>query len=283
MIYVSSSCVKEKYISNSVERIAKLGFNNIELSGGTQPQENMVGLLLELKEKYALNYLLHNYFPPPIIPFVINLAAVDDETANSTMANLHQSLTVSQKLGANKFGFHAGFLINIPTNQMGKEISKQILFNYSDALNLFCSRFEQLQLEAGKMDLYLENNVLSETNFRNFDKVNPFFFTDLDNYHELAERIKFKPLLDVAHLKVSCHTLNLNFEKQLSAFCQLSDYIHISDNDGLQDSNQPINKNSELFDLLSQNELANKTITLEVYTGEKDIIKSFQNVEELLK
>ena len=36
MIYISSSCIKAKTIKESVTILAEVGFNNIELSGGTQ-------------------------------------------------------------------------------------------------------------------------------------------------------------------------------------------------------------------------------------------------------
>jgi sugar phosphate isomerase/epimerase len=283
MIYVSSSCVKAKYIRESVLQLVEAGFKNIELSGGTQPYENMVSDLLELKEKYSLNYLLHNYFPPPITPFVVNLAALDPETAHSTMEHLKSSLIISNELKAGKFGFHAGFLINIPMNEMGKEITRQKLLDSIESMNAFCSRYNEIKFLSDKIELYLENNVLSETNYKNFEGVNPFHFTDLDSYHELAERIKFKPLIDVGHLKVSCCTLKLDFAKQLEVFLNMSDYIHISDNDALRDANEPFVKNSEMYDLISRNSLKNKTVTLEVYSDVKNIITSYQAVEELYK
>ena len=76
MIYISTSCIKNnKKIKTSVEELAINGFSNIELSGGTEPYDQMEYDLLELKDKYNLNYRCHNYFPPPIEPFVLNLAS----------------------------------------------------------------------------------------------------------------------------------------------------------------------------------------------------------------
>ena len=40
------------------------------------------------------------------------------------------------------------------------------------------------------------------------------FFTDYEGYTELKSLFKFKPLIDLAHLKVSCNTLGLNFYDQ---------------------------------------------------------------------
>lgn len=283
MIYVSSSCVKAKYIRESILQLVDAGFKNIELSGGTQPYENMLFDLKELKAKYSLNYLLHNYFPPPENAFVVNLAALDDETGIRTFEHLKRSIELSKALQIPKFGFHAGFLINIPMNEMGKEITKQKLFDEKQSMDIFCNRFYALQIQFPEIDLYLENNVLSSTNYHNFENVNPFFFTDLDSYHELAERIKFKTLVDVGHLKVSCHTLQLDFPNQLELMLGNSDYIHISDNDSLRDANDPLVKNSELFQLLSRSSWKGKTVTLEVYAGMEKVIESYESVDYLMK
>ena len=80
MIYISSSCVKNTKIKDSVEELATNGFKNIELSGGTEYYDNFENDLLELKDKYNLNYRCHNYFPPPKKHFVLNLASPNNET-----------------------------------------------------------------------------------------------------------------------------------------------------------------------------------------------------------
>ncbi len=67
-------------IRDSVQELAENGFQNIELSGGTEYYENFERDLIELKGEYNLNYRCHNYFPPPKKPFVLNLASLNDET-----------------------------------------------------------------------------------------------------------------------------------------------------------------------------------------------------------
>ena len=87
----------------------------------------------------------------------------------------------------------------------------------------------------------------------------------------------FNILLDVAHLKVSCNSLSLNFIDELNKFLIISDYLHISDNDSLNDSNKYINKKSELYSILSKHQLGSKIITLEIY-DEIHKIKSSYNL-----
>lgn len=284
MIFISSSSIKSIKISNSVEALGKEGFKNIELSGGTQPYDRLKDDLLDLKAKYDLNYLCHNYFPPHVEPFVLNLASLDEKVFKLSFDHLLGAIKLSKDLGAKKFGFHAGFLINIPLGQIGKLISKQEFFNKEKALAQYISALEELKKYSEKYNvaLYIENNVLSQTNYSNFDSQNPFFFTDYEGMNEsLIDGVK--PLLDFAHLKVSCNVLNLNFKNELKGILNETDYVHLSENDGLADQNKPINEDSSIFSVLSPSDLKNKVITLEVYGSLAELRHSYENVQKFIQ
>ena len=59
-IYVSSSCVKNERIGQSVLELARAGFNKIELSGGTQPYRTMVEDLKNLQKEWNLVHMSAN-------------------------------------------------------------------------------------------------------------------------------------------------------------------------------------------------------------------------------
>ena len=214
MIFVSSSCTKYTNIKESVEELAINGFKNIELSGGTKYYENFEEDLLELKYKYNLSYRCHNYFPPPIIPFVLNLASLDDEIFKNSYRHVQMALALSKKLGANQFGFHAGFFVDIKLNEIGKKLSIDKLFDLEKATNRFCQAYREIEKSTKNVSLYLENNVFSKTNAITYKNKNPFMMTNYNEYKTLKNKIDFNLLLDVAHLKVSTNTLNLNFEEE---------------------------------------------------------------------
>ena len=87
MIYVSSSCVKNQFIWQSVETLAKNGFKNIELSGGTERDSRYIKHLHDLKEKFKLNYRCHNYFPPPEEHFVQTKYIVKQSILSMNLSN----------------------------------------------------------------------------------------------------------------------------------------------------------------------------------------------------
>ncbi len=84
MINVSSACLEHEKIKDSVKELAENGFLNIELSGGTKYYEGYEEDLLRLQEEYNLNYIVHNYFPPPRQDFILNLASLNDDIYQKT-------------------------------------------------------------------------------------------------------------------------------------------------------------------------------------------------------
>ncbi len=282
MIYISSACVKNKKISDSVVELVENGFHNIELSGGTELYENIETDLLDLQQKYGLNYLCHNYFPPPTEHFVLNLASLNDEIYNKSYNHIKDSIKLSKKLGAKKFAFHAGFFIHVTPKEIGKKISQVALFDRAKSIKRFVDSYKRLQDYAGDLNLFIENNVYSDSNYQNFDGKNIFMLTNFEDYLELKDKIDFYFLLDVAHLKVSCKTLGLEFLPQLESLFSKTDYIHVSDNDNLHDSNDSISLKSSFLDTFKTHNSDLKTYTLEVYSSIEEIKDSYNLLTRII-
>ena len=282
MIYISTSCVKHTKIKNSVQELAENDFQNIELSGGTEYYENFENDLLELKDKYNLNYRCHNYFPPPKKPFVLNLASLNDETFQMSFNHLEKVVALSNRLGADKFAFHAGFFIDIRLSEIGKKLSRDNLFDEKEAVERFCKAYDDIKRKSKNVSLFIENNVFSKTNSDTYDGENPFMMTNFNEYKSLKEKIDFNLLLDIAHLKVSAKTLRLNWEEEFDNMISVSNYIHVSDNDGFHDLNNQLIKSSSLLSMLKQSDTKNKDFTLEVYDGMDTIKKSYEVLFEVV-
>ena len=145
MIYVSSSCIKCDNIAKIVSMYVENGIKNIELSGGTQFYENLEDDLLVLKEKFKLNYIVHNYFPPPIEPFILNLASLDDELWTKTVEFIKKSVEFAIRLDSPVYGLHAGFFVNPDLNEIGQQFKKQALFDKESAICRFVKWFNKIK------------------------------------------------------------------------------------------------------------------------------------------
>jgi sugar phosphate isomerase/epimerase len=278
MLYISTSSVKTDRIDTAIEHLVEAGFKNIELSGGTRYYEGWDSDIMHLQKKHQLNLNCHNYFPPPEKDFVLNLASLDDEVYNNSIDHIKKVIEFSKKINAEKYAFHAGYFINPKASHLGKSIPKLELYDRNKSIKRFFDGYRIVKNLAGDLTLYIENNVLSSTNFINYG-LNPFMLTTFDEYTELQQSEPFNILLDVAHLKVSCSTLGLDYKSEFGKLSALTDYIHISDNDGLHDQNLGFTKDSELLNLLRNIDLKSKTVTLEVYAG----IDAIKECAELLE
>lgn len=283
-IFVSTSGFKNKKISEIIKILVKNNFKHLELSGGSAYYDGIENDLSILQKKYDLKLQLHNYFPPPENNFVLNLSSNNKDIFNKSISHYMKAIEISKKLGSNKFALHAGYLIDPDPSELGKDINNKIFNKKSVGIKNFVKGFKTLKKFAGNdFDIFVENNVISRNNYENFSFKNPLLFTNFDSYLELKEKLDFKPLIDIAHLKVSCKTLNLNFFDEFDKMSKLTDYFHISGNNGSSDSNESIHDDFDIDKIFKSFDLNNKIITLEIYTGIDDIKKSYKYLKDLKK
>lgn len=284
MLYISTGCVPGKTIGERVELLAQEGFYNLELTGGTIYYHEYIDELLQLKKKYQLNYLVHNYFPPPEHPFVLNLGSLQGDVIDQSLSLCKKAIKDAAVLGSSNYSVHAGFYFDPQIRELGAILDNRILNDAATAKATFIENVQHLKEMANQydIDLYIENNVVNQGSFLSFNKEVPAMLLNHEDYQELQEEIDFNLLLDVAHLKVSTNSLELDYPTELSVLIQHSEYVHLSDNNSLKDENKSITQDSELFKLLSNENLSNKIIVLEVYEELEQIKASYDLVETLI-
>ena len=157
---------------------------------------------------------------------------------------------------------------------LGNKIEKVKLQNRKKSLNKFIKRVNILAKFARKknVSLLIENNVLSKKNYLEF-RSNPLLMTS-DN--EMIKIMKNTPenvnlLIDVGHLKVTAKTLKFNKEKTLKKVNKWIKGYHLSENNGLEDSNKTFNSKSWFFRNLNSNV---DYISVEIYIKNLKLIKS---------
>jgi len=281
-IFVSTSGVRARKIGDAVLQLATVGFRHIELSGGTTFYPEWLKELLEIKKEYDLTFRLHNYFPPPPDPFVLNLAAEDVIQYRKSFELIELAIEVSEILGSSQLGFHAGFLTQVNVEHLGREIPSNQFHDLAQASARFHSSYLQLKklAMAKGIALHIENNVLSRHNHLSFGGKKLLMMTTADEIltnHEAGSLI----LLDLAHLKVTCSSLGLSFRNELSRVWDCSNYLHLSDNDGTEDQNRAIEPDSEMFWLLAQLGISNKSLTLEIYDDITGLEKTYEHIRGL--
>lgn len=279
--WVSTACVRSRCIADAVQQLAVAGYSNLELTGGTEWYEGLLDDLMELRGRHRLRYQVHNYFPPPPVPFVLNLASCDDVLYRMSIEHVHAAASTARALGNSRYGVHAGFLIDIGVDEAGRRIGRRQINDRTLALQRFSEAFSGLVAAYPDIEFYIENNVASAANQESIGD-NAFLFTDFQSYLELQEHCPgARILLDLAHLKVSCRTYGLDFADQASRLLPLTDYLHVSDNDGLADTNHGLTEcGTDVLDVL-RNQVGSQDITFEVYTGLDQVRASIAAVDAL--
>lgn len=270
MLYLSSSCIPNSSAYEASKIIASKNIFNIELSSGNSSPR----LLSDLKSiNTKINFIIHNYFPPPVKPFVFNLASLNKEISNQSLEHANQALLWASELGSPFYSFHAGFLIDPPPDQLGKPFSLKTLSKEELAKEEFLKNIEHLSREASKRGicLLIENNVLSKSNFEIFQK-NPFLLTSTEDishlFQSLPSNVKF--LVDLAHLKVSAQTLHFDKIDFLNEAAPWIKGYHLSDNDGTSDTNNAVDEFSWFWPYIKKNL---DYYSLEIYNASIDMLE----------
>lgn len=281
MIYISSSCIKKDRIARVVKSLAESGIRNIELSGGTGYYEEIEYDLKVLKERYRLTYACHAYFPPPKKPFVVNLASCNDEIYQQSVEHYNQCIKMLKHIDCRVLSVHAGFMVEVGTDEIGKKLSKRIVYDEGKAYDRFCSAYRCLSqqcIDSG-IALFLENNVLDANNYREFGGHNYMMMTDYSSIMKMREQLDFNLLLDLGHLYVSARTLGLDFQWECSNLDGYAEWIHLSENNGVFDEHKPLREDSKILQEFRKMVTPNMNVTLETAGDIYEILQSMQLVQ----
>lgn len=282
MIYISSSCIKKNNIAEILCILAINGIKNIELSGGTKYYNELEQELIKLKRQYQLQYACHAYFPPPKEPFVVNLASCNDKLYKQSIEHYDHCIELLKKVECYNLSVHAGFLIEINKDQIGKKINKYVIYDELEAYSRFCYAYERLlkKCKEQRIRLLLENNVLSSENYRSFGQKNYFMMTDYKSIMHMKEYIDFELLLDLGHLHVSTKTLGLDFIQECEKLKKYVKWLHISDNNGICDEHKMLKEDSQIVKEFYKMYHPNLNVTLETVGEVDDILYSIQLIQD---
>lgn len=241
-IYISTLAFKGK----TPEKIIEIAMERnwaIEFTSSFPYTENIQSTYL----RASIKRLAHNYFPPPQIPFVLNLASTDESIRNLSIEHCLNGLDICKKSNAPFFAAHAGFCVDPQPCQLGHRIDIRDKFNRNEHREAFISSLKTIVKKASALQVpfLIENNVIIADNIT-AEGENPLLCCESKEVEWLFDAIDsplLGLLLDTAHLKVSCNTLGIDRCEEIESIKKFVRAIHHSDNDGLKDNNQALQSN----------------------------------------
>ena len=289
MIYVSSSTLQSVSLENCIEELIGVGIRNIELSGGPKFHGDISDALTRYKEEHHLNFLIHNYFPPPEDDFVLNIASPNSKFRAKSVDFIKTSINLAHELGIDSYTVHAGYARDlrparngdyfVPDGPVG--ISKQSASDFMyQSLCLIAEHAVARGIRIGLENLFPMNDALDCSLLCTPSEIHQFLA-------RTANDDNVGLLLDMGHLCISSNFFGFDkdeFIRSLNEEYQRKIFgIHLSENDGKIDQHGPLCPDSWQLTATRSFDLAKTSVTVECRGLEtEDALGQFRIVEDVL-
>lgn len=243
-----------------IEELVSFGVYNIELSGNLIFYRKLEQDLMFLKQKYGLNILIHNYFPPVEgDPFVLNLASEDEVIKSKSLELMRNAARLMDKAVIPLYSAHGGYLPYIGPPGLNRSYFtiderkitdrdravKTIYENIDFIMNKYFKDGHRLAIENGfPFSAQKKYSLFSE----------PLEIINFINYSSKFPNLGF--LLDLGHLAISAQVCG--FDKTVFAREILLKHpdkiyeLHVSENDGSMDEHNMNLEDSWQISILRQ-------------------------------
>jgi sugar phosphate isomerase/epimerase len=253
-VYVSTTAFPSRDVSAILESCRAEGIAGLELSATAAVDEGTPTQLMH-ERTTGMRFLVHNYFPPPAVPFVLNLAADDAETRTRSVEHCRTALALGARLHAPFYSVHAGFAARLSPSHLGQpladapRIPRRVAYaNFVECVAGLCDVAGGLGLR-----LLIENNVVAPFNL--VDGRNELLLlADADEIVGFCRDVAhpaLRLLMDVGHLKVSARALGFDAAGCIKRTAPWIEAFHLSDNDGTHDDNRPFDREAWFLPLLA--------------------------------
>ncbi len=286
-IFVSTNAFGSKELHDILKECSDHSISNIELSAITGNSRDVEDILSRSTKYGRFSFLVHNYSPPPEVPFVLNLASKDADLLNRSREHCRRAIDLTHEFQASFYGVHCGFCFNAQPDDLGNKLTHLPRYSLKEAEEIFIESLMILSDYAKTKGVLLaiENNVLSHLNL--IEGRNELLLgvraEEIIRYIKKTGRDNIGVLLDVAHLKVSAESLGFDPHEFIHSLASNIIGVHLSDNDGKTDTNSPVAGESWFWGPLKNIWNENMTLVLEVRNLTPALIKDqFSIIESSL-
>jgi sugar phosphate isomerase/epimerase len=222
------------------------------------------------RETAVRRLLVHNYFPPPTEPFLLNLASQDKGNLRRSLDHCRTAIDLSSELGSGIYAAHGGFGADLGPALLGNPEAQAALpeDRFVPYERIYATLLESVRTLCAYghkqgVRFLIENNVLSPLNGERGHRLIPMAHPR--ELLRLAEEVgdpNFGLLIDVGHANVSASALQFDRDEFIAMLAPHIAAFHLSDNDGVLDQNLPFKKDAWFMRYLR--DFPNATLTLEL-------------------
>ena len=279
MIYASTNCLKHpKNVVKVLLEYQKGGIENVELGSVHAHFDTKI-----LKE-FNFNFIIHNYFPPPKIPFNFNLASKNKNIRQKSSKLAKKAIDLCCDIESPLYTFHAGFTVDPP--KLGKPLPRINISDRDNAIEIFVDEVKKIVNYANSrgIKVAMEPNVVQKFNLvENRNDLCLFAeYQEIKKLFNILKKTSLGLLVDLGHTAVTSHWLKFDKDEFVQKCSKQTYAIHVSNNNGLQDQHKSLTKNCWQISKLKK--FKNIPIILETMNLSIEKIKqNIQLVENTIK
>lgn len=259
-VYVSTNSFFDRTPAGIRRTVGESTITHVELSAVQADNATAVKLARDL-HRDGVRVLLHNYFPPPARPFLLNLASSHGKTLRQSREHCARAMELSAELGAPFFAAHAGFALELPPALLGQpEAQREFCRTHADgkaalrATEIFRESVAGLIAEGRRwgISFLIENHVVSKGLGAEAASALLLGLFSEQIQAWAAALDGFGLLLDMGHLRCTARTMSFDPEKFCAAIAPLVRAFHLSDNDGYSDEHRPFDHSAWFLEFVKK-------------------------------
>jgi len=288
MIFVSTSCLRERSVKKVLQEYAEFGIKNIEL-GSSHKYEPGIEEFLRTYKREDVNLIIHSYFPAPEQDFAMNLASQNPEILRKSMEQAKKAIDLCHALDFKLYSINPGMRVNPDPNSFGHGLVYDRIAGYEESFQVFTSSIREICDYAMRfgINIAVENHELSEKNLVR-GKNELLIMTEAEEFIRLVKEVNKRNLgilVDLGHLNVTSRTLNFDKDGFVDKLRKYVSIFHLHTNDGLSDQHKPVEASSWGLQILKQRKFDSSVpIVIESkHDSVEDILKTKRIIEEALK
>ena len=212
--------------------------------------------LIERLSTVPAEFLVHNYFPPPAEPFVVNLASLDDRIRERSIQHARASLTLCARVGAPIYTVHPGFLSD-PVGTSSSSGNYDFRFRSSPARDerarAAFTRFLEAVRVLGTHAAELGVHLAAETQ-GSISNSHQLLLQTPDEFEEFLAGTADLPVglnLNLAHLSLAAGAFGFDRAGAMKRLAPRIIAMEVSHNDGEQDEHRPLKADAWYWSVVS--------------------------------
>jgi len=235
MIYASTNCLKHpKNLEKVLTEYQKGEIENVELGSVHEHFDT------KILKKFDFNFTIHNYFPPPKIPFNFNLASKNKIIRQKSSRLAKKAIDLCCDIESPLYTFHAGFTVDPP--KLGKPLPRINVGDRKEAIEIFVNEVEDIVDFANKrgIKVAMEPNVVQKFNLvENRNDLCLFAeYQEIEKLFRILKNTSLGLLVDLGHTTVTSHWLKFDKDNFVQKCSKYTYALHVSNNNGFQDQHR---------------------------------------------